>query len=190
MKKFVLEHGGRIERFGVGKDSGIDLRYYDRSGGVVIVQCKHYAKNSFRKLCSDMIKKERPKIDALNPGRYILVTSLSLQPANKIRLAEALAPHVKRSDDIYGCEDLNSLLDKHNDVFEKFLYVLNPEAHELLVWIAGTELRRAQMLQSDRRWAYRMMKKVGSRGVTNHFNDSNSPHPQRKRHRQSRRRRK
>jgi hypothetical protein len=100
----------RLESFKTGKDLGIDLRYSKCNAQPLIVQAKHYAGTGFRALLSHLKRKEKAKIDRLQPARYLLATSIPLSPANKDTLRKALSPHVKGSEDIYGREDLNNLL--------------------------------------------------------------------------------
>ena len=103
-----------FEAFGPGPDGGIDGRH-SRGGDVTILQAKHYAKSSFSTLLSTM-KKEKPKVDALSPNRYILATSRSLTDNNKRKLKSALGDHVTDLADILGAEQLNALLRKHPDI--------------------------------------------------------------------------
>ncbi len=100
----------RLESFKAGKDLGIDLRYAKSGAPPLIVQAKHYADTGFRGLLSHLRLKEKPKIDTLKPHRYLLATSVPLSPTNKNAICEALFPHVKGSEDIYGRQDLNNLL--------------------------------------------------------------------------------
>lgn len=100
----------RLESFKAGRDRGIDLRYAPDSLGSLIVQCKHYADSSYSKLLHHLSKKESPKIAKLAPRRYILATSLGLTPDNKDELLELLSPFCRSTGDIYGRNDINSLL--------------------------------------------------------------------------------
>ena len=100
----------RFESFKAGRDLGIDLRYAKCGAPPLIVQAKHYADTGFRGLLSHLRLKEKPKIDRLQPVRYLLARSVPLSPANKDAIREALLPHVKGAEDVYGKEDLNNLL--------------------------------------------------------------------------------
>lgn len=104
--------GIRLESFSPGPDSGIDFRHRD-SNTNLIVQSKHYAESGFSALASVLKRKERAKIDALNPTRYILVTSVPLTPLRKEEILEILDPYCLGPSDIFGREDLNSLLSEH-----------------------------------------------------------------------------
>lgn len=107
--------GVTLESFTMGRDSGIDFRY--RSGGAnLIVQCKHYAESGYDALARVLAGKERRKLDALKPTRYILATSVGLTPARKEELLEILAPYCLEPADILGREDINNLLTQHRDV--------------------------------------------------------------------------
>lgn len=69
----------RFERFKVGKDGGIDGRFYNGDGSEEVVQCKHYIKTGFKGLISSLKNKsdkginEIDKVKKLNPSKYILL---------------------------------------------------------------------------------------------------------------------
>jgi hypothetical protein len=135
------ELGVRFENFREGRDGGIDLRYAPaearplsnsdilrRKLGFrpeIIVQCKRYSKYSDLK--SVLKRKELPKVIKLNPRRYVLTTSVPLSPQQADDLREILSPYVISTDDIYGRERLNALLDKHPEV----------ERRHLKLWISS-----------------------------------------------------
>lgn len=104
----------RFEGFGPGPDGGVDGRY-SKSGVTTILQAKHLRMSGFAALARQM-RNARPSIDQLQPDRYILVTSVSLTPANKKALADIIGSSLLDASDIFGFEDLNSLLRKQDDV--------------------------------------------------------------------------
>ena len=107
-----------LESFTAGRDQGIDVRWVGtgpQGAENIIVQCKHYAKSGFNKLLS-VLKDERTKIQKLTPTRYILTTSVGLTPNNKSAIMEALKPYCLRPGEIFGVDDLNNLLGKHEQV--------------------------------------------------------------------------
>ncbi|MFT3803642.1 MAG: restriction endonuclease [Burkholderiaceae bacterium] len=105
-----------LEAFKSGRDQGIDLRYAPLAGGTTIVQCKHYASSSISNLLSHLRNSELPKVERLRPQRYVLVTSLSLSPADKDKLIELFRPFILGSADVIGADDLNGLLSRHPDI--------------------------------------------------------------------------
>lgn len=109
------ELGVRVESFKQGKDKGVDLRFA-MAGEGAIVQCKHFVGSGYAKLAAHLAKSERPKIEALNPQRYILTTSVPLSAVNKDELVRTLAPYCKGPLDVLGKEDLNNLLGRHPEV--------------------------------------------------------------------------
>jgi hypothetical protein len=123
------EWGRRLESFKPGKDGGIDLRNTRVLAGTAtaIVQCKRYAPHKFAELLRG-IKKEKKKLDAIKPQRYVLVTSVSLSPPNKDALVLALTPWCKSAGDIYGASEVNGLLRDHPDV----------ENAHFKLWISST----------------------------------------------------
>jgi len=102
--------GSRIERFKVGKDKGVDGRWFISKGDEGIVQCKHWSRSGFKALLKYMIKTEKPKIERLAPARYILFTSVELSRIDKKALFQQLSPYVVTETDIYGSEDIHDLL--------------------------------------------------------------------------------
>lgn len=111
------EFGLLFESFGPGKDLGIDFRFATGVGGAV-VQAKHYAESGFDALLA-ATKREDAKVKRLNPPRYLLVTSVSLNPMKKAKLKAALASTPIPPNDIYGSEDINNLLGRHPGIEKK-----------------------------------------------------------------------
>jgi hypothetical protein len=111
------ELGLRFERFGPGRDGGVDLRHLNDNGPPDIVQCKHYKGSSWSQL-KRATKAEAKRLAKLEhaPARYWFVTSQSLTPARKTELFEILSPFAVVEDDIYGRDDLEDLLDRHPTV--------------------------------------------------------------------------
>lgn len=107
-----------LESFTSGKDRGIDLRYSPASNEDTIVQCKHYAKSDFSSLIR-AVKEEVPKVENLNPSRYIFATSKGLTPPNKDKILNTLSPYCTSVSDIYGRDDINNLLGKYPDIERK-----------------------------------------------------------------------
>lgn len=102
--------GFRIERFKAGKDQGVDGRFFSSNKNEVILQCKHWAGTPTIQLIKALKNNEKPKIEKLNPSRYILAISNKLSRTDKKSIASALAPHILHEDDIFGCEDLNDII--------------------------------------------------------------------------------
>jgi hypothetical protein len=109
-------YGCRIERFKPGKDAGVDGRWFIREDREAIIQCKHWMRSGYSRLVKHLSTVEKPKIEKLNPERYILVTSVELSRKNKRQIRRMLAPHIKSESDIVGREDLDDLLAKHPEV--------------------------------------------------------------------------
>jgi hypothetical protein len=104
----------RLENFREGRDKGIDLRYAPQKGQGLIVQCKRYT--TFANLKSKLQNEELPKIIKLKPARYILTTSVPLSPQQADELKTILSPFIQSTDNIFGRDRLNSILDKHPEV--------------------------------------------------------------------------
>lgn len=61
----------------------------------------------FGKLKHTLIKIELPKIEKLNPDRYMVATSLSLSAKQKDEIKEAISPYIFTSNDVFRSEFLN-----------------------------------------------------------------------------------
>lgn len=121
------KEGVRVERFAVGPDGGIDLRFFD-NGNTAIVQAKRIG--VWSQLRSS-VKQERGKIEKLNCDRYILVTSCSLTPGNKEQLKELIGPSLKTSGDIITGDEVDALLEKYPEVKKRHLKLWVKDAEEL-----------------------------------------------------------
>lgn len=108
------ELGVRLETFTQGADQGIDLRNVDKLQGTLIVQCKRY--KDFRSLIRNLREHELAKVQRLKPARYILATSVPMNPGRKARLLALLRPFCTSEEDILGAGDLNNRIEHHPDV--------------------------------------------------------------------------
>lgn len=131
---FSAEWGVTLESYKPGKDSGIDLLH---SRTVIneprtILQCKRYQTNAFPQLLNSF-KKELRKIEKLKPQKYIVVTSVALSNANKLKLIESLKPWVNSTGDIYGQSEINTLLRKHDHIIRS----------HFKLWISSTSALEA-----------------------------------------------
>lgn len=122
--------GCRIERFKVGRDGGVDGRFFSTDGQEVIIQCKHWIKSGLSALIRSIENTEAVKVQKLKPKRYIFVTSLALSRANKIAIKKLLAPYLLSESDIFGNEDLNDILSKNANV----------ERKHYKLWISSTNV--------------------------------------------------
>lgn len=108
------ELGIRLETFTQGADQGIDLRNVDKRQRSLIVQCKRY--KDFRSLIRNLREHELPKVQRLQPARYILATSVPMNPSRKARLLAVLRPFCNSEEDILGAGDLNNRIEHHPEV--------------------------------------------------------------------------
>ena len=106
-----------MESFGPGKDGGIDFRFAKADQGVV-VQVKHHVEGGSSSLVRAATKEDQ-KVLRLAPGRYILATSISLTPALKNKVVQAMPSAPLCVGDVIGREDLNNLLGKHPHVLSQ-----------------------------------------------------------------------
>lgn len=125
----------KLETFKAGKDGGIDLRYAPSKDDTLIVQCKRY--KDFSSLISTL-KKEVEKVRILNPDRYILMTSVPLNPNEKDTIKELFEGFIKSTGDIYGKDELQTIL-KNHDRIERKHYKL---------WLSSTNILNS-ILHSD-----------------------------------------
>lgn len=102
--------GRRFQRFGEGRDGGIDLQFDGGAGGLRVYQCKRYRNTS--NLMSVLRKDEVGKVQRLKPGSYGIMTSASLTPENKNEIMALFRPFLKSSQFVYGPKEIDDLLDK------------------------------------------------------------------------------
>jgi len=116
----TLEMSIPFQSFKMGKDKGIDLRYStSESENQIIVQVKHYLKSGYNQLLNVLKNQEKAKIEKLCPERYILVTSIGLSPTDKEAIKKVLSPYILTTNDIYGADDLNGLIARHDGIEKK-----------------------------------------------------------------------
>lgn len=121
------ETGYRFSSFGPGPDGGIDGRH-SKDNNNTILQCKHITSN-FSNL-KTAIKKEVPKLHKLVPNRYILFTSMSLNPSRSDQLAKVLGKYIKNTGDIWGQEDIEGALRQNPEI----------EKSHLKLWLNSTSV--------------------------------------------------
>ncbi|MDP8240431.1 MAG: hypothetical protein P9X24_15175 [Candidatus Hatepunaea meridiana] len=105
-----------LESFGPGRDTGIDFRYSSDTMKTLIVQCKHNPRIRFSDFRRKLEKNEFPKVQQIDPKRYIIVTSASLTPSNKDELMRIFTPYIKLTSDILTPQDINNLLGVYPEV--------------------------------------------------------------------------
>jgi DNA polymerase III delta prime subunit len=109
--------GISFESFAPGRDMGIDFRFSSHSGDTIL-QAKHYEGSGFPKLKS-ACEKEAAKVRKLKPKRYILVTSVSLTPANKEALKKVYDGVPLANADIIGRQDIEAVLETSTEVLNR-----------------------------------------------------------------------
>jgi adenylate kinase family enzyme len=122
--------GSKVERFKVGRDGGVDGRFFSSEGEEVVIQCKHWIKSGISALIRSIENTELEKVKKLSPKRYIFVTSLELSRENKIKIKTLLSPYILIESDIFGNEDLNDILSKNMEV----------ERKHYKLWISSTNV--------------------------------------------------
>ncbi len=126
-----------FQSFKKGRDKGIDLRYSTVGDeNEIIIQVKHYSGSKYSNLKSDLKNNELPKIEELQPKRYLVVTSLPLNPNNKEEIKKILTPFVLCTNDIYGQNDLNGLICKYPEI----------EENHFKLWLSSTTVLKRILL--------------------------------------------
>lgn len=110
-----------LQNFRISKDKGVDLRFSTpKNNNAIVVQAKHYIGSKFSNLKFTLKNTELKNLKNLNPERYIIVTSLALSAAQKDELKEILKPYIQTANDIFGQEDLNSILSNYPEIEKKY----------------------------------------------------------------------
>jgi hypothetical protein len=123
------ELGVRLESFAPGPDGGIDFRFRNKSGDIV-VQCKHY--KDYEAVYRILKREEAPKVHRLKPKRYILALSTPLTPRRKDAIFTLITPYCNTTGDILGREDLNNLLSRHSSI----------EQNHMKLWLTSEPMLR------------------------------------------------
>lgn len=116
-----------LESFTAGRDYGIDLRYSQENTNQIVIQCKRY--KDFGSLISNL-KKEVDKVEKLKPKRYIISTSVGLTPNQKDEILKLFNPYILNTGDIFGRNELNSLL----SIYDKI------EKKHFKLWLSSTNI--------------------------------------------------
>jgi hypothetical protein len=146
---FGEEEHVRYEAFARGPDLGVDLRHEREDGLEDVVQCKHYTLSTVSSLISSA-RKERKRLEQLNPApaTYRFVTSRRLTRENKRTLAETLRPFVRRASDIWGEQDLEQLLARHDSVERRHIKLWLPSSAQLQAIVeSGTHNRSRALVE-------------------------------------------
>lgn len=136
-------HSVHFERYGEGRDGGVDGKCVTSDGGIWIVQAKRY--RDVKALLRQMEHEQKKMLQLPQaPARYFLVTACSLSPANKAAIQQAMEPFILSTGDIYGAEDLDALLHQYPAIYRKH--------HRL--WLHGVEqltqyLQRAHYIRAE-----------------------------------------
>jgi hypothetical protein len=143
----AAEFGTTVERFGAGRDGGIDLRWDEPAGGGrSIGQCKHYQRSTFSQLLA-AAKKEIPHLREVLPRSYRFVTSFDLTVGQKYTLYQVFKEWMDGPADVIGGRDVDGLLTRHNTV-ERRQAKLWLATGSQLYWMTHSELaNRASALR-------------------------------------------
>lgn len=98
----------RLERFGLGRDGGVDLTddAYQKN---IVVQVKHYIATDVRGLIASL-KKEVSKVQALNPKQYYVCCPKELTPQNKKEIYALFQDYMDSTANIITLIELNDFL--------------------------------------------------------------------------------
>lgn len=160
---FEEEFGIRLEIFAAGADGGVDLRHLHGDDPALIIQCKHWQKSTRAKLIDHIKNSELSKVIDLNPGRYVLATSVELTRAAKDKLYEILKPFVTSPSDIYGKNEIDALLRKHGRVVRNHLRLWLTSASVLNSLLSKSVVTRSHDLMQRVAETLRVYAECGSR---------------------------
>ena len=106
-----------LERFGKGRDGGVDLRNYKKG---VVIQVKHYVNTGAAGLINSL-KKEVPKIEKLSPKQYFICCSKTLTPQNKEEIFHLFSSYMDSPSNIITALELDEFLEapKNIDILRK-----------------------------------------------------------------------
>ena len=128
----------RLERFGAGKDGGVDLTN-DAHKKDIIVQVKHYVKTDVKGLIRSL-KLELPKIQELHPEQYYICCSKDLTPQNKSEIFDIFSDYMDSTENIISRIEIDDFLseEKNKDILRK----------HFKLWIESTNIL-TEILNND-----------------------------------------
>lgn len=138
-------HAVIFERYGEGRDGGIDCRHEAADGQVWIGQAKRY-KDVAALLRAMPTEQQKMQALATSPSRYFLVTACSLTPGNKDTIRQAMQPFIQATADIYGADDLDALLDQFPGVYRKNFRLWLHSVEQLNQYLNRAQYARAEMV--------------------------------------------
>lgn len=116
-----LENGspGKYRTFKDGRDAGIDILYsIEGNDHEHVGQVKHYYRTGIKGLLAEFKNNEVDNVRKLDPGKYIVATSVDLTQSNTKKISQIFKPYIKSLSDIYGKKDLNRLIEDHESVLD------------------------------------------------------------------------
>lgn len=102
-----------LERFGPGRDDGVDLTDHAWQKNIV-VQVKHYIATDVRGLIASL-KKEVPKVQALHPKQYYICCPKELTVNNKKEIYLLFQDYMDSSANIITLTELNDFLEQEEN---------------------------------------------------------------------------
>ena len=109
----------KLQRFGSGRDGGIDLTddVYKKN---IVVQVKHYIKTDITGLISSL-KKEIPKVKQIHPGQYYICCSKEMTPQNKQEIYDMFSEYMESAANVITSIEINDFLeeDENDDILRK-----------------------------------------------------------------------
>jgi hypothetical protein len=116
-----------------------------------MIQCKHYPAGAFSTLKS-AVTREAAKLsspDVPPTNTYRLVTSHGLTPGNKTTLATILSPRVTCDNEIFGCDDLEGILDAHAEIERRHIKLWLASSAQLAAYLSSGVHTRSRVLAAE-----------------------------------------
>ncbi|MBE1588185.1 restriction endonuclease [Nonomuraea angiospora] len=146
---FEAELNVRLEIFTAGGDGGIDLRYMNRYGEKIIIQCKHWMRSGRAKLVQHMLDNELPKVKKIKPTRYIIASTVEMTKDAKDKLYTAFDPFIVSASDVFGINELLALMASHPEVIRKHIRLWLNDVNMLEAAISRNILWRSMHFADD-----------------------------------------
>lgn len=139
----------KLQRFGKGRDGGIDLTddAYERK---VIVQVKHYIKTDVNGLMASL-RKEVPKVKENNPKEYYVCCSKELTPQNKSDIYDLFSDYMESTNNIISTTEINDFLEEegNKDILRKHFKLWIESTNILTDIFSNDILIDSEVLLSD-----------------------------------------
>lgn len=141
--------GKELYQFPRGRDGGIDI-CDDKLSPKIIIQVKHYSNSTVSNLISSL-KKEKDKIQDLNPENYYVFTSLGLTHQRRKEIIEMFPNYMNSLENLITKDEIDVFLNdpSNTDILNKHYELWIPSVNILSQYLSKAVNNDSYALLSD-----------------------------------------